>query len=935
MLLSVALVVLAATLLLMFAFSKLWQLHQTTDVERQRDVQRITAARHVKQELGAVRRRVEITQDETSAGVPETNGHLDALEQHLRTLQDLLSESEDGAARMQAIERHVIQMLIAAALMLAAMAVFWFWLAGRISSDPFAIDEAAALSRDEPEAYREHLEKLVESRTAEFHSAKARAEEVSRDFMNVLDATPDIIVLKDAQRRFKSVSRTYIEASGKKGWQDFRGKSADEIFKPDMAAKIRAEEDVQLASGQDLVIEERAATVAGGKRRMMTFTRSILRDDAGAVAGFLTQARDVTERNRAETELKLAKEAAEAASRSKSEFLANMSHEIRTPMNAIIGLTHLLRRDSHDPRQIAQLAKIGAAAHHLLGIINDILDLSKIEAGKLQLENTDFEVERVIANVCNLIRDKAEAKEVDLTVDLCGLPPVLHGDGLRLGQILLNFAGNAVKFTEVGSINLRARVISTDDNGMWVRFEVIDTGIGLTPEQQGRLFQAFEQADASTTRKYGGTGLGLAISRRLTELMQGRIGVDSTVGHGSTFWVELPLGHDRHVAEHGDTRRDVLSGQQAATMHLAAGEAEKRLRQRGGGRVLLTEDNPINQEVALELLAGVGLDVDLAEDGQAAVDKARATQYELILMDTQMPVMDGFVATRLLRSMPAYAQTPILAMTANAFAEDRDACLAAGMNDHLAKPVDPEVLYAALVRWLPPVHAGADATLDTVSPASTFSASENADALRPRLEQVVGLDVAAGLQSTGHWDLYLRMLDKFGASELPAQLCRQLAAGDAAGARHAAHSLRGVAATLGAVALAEGAAMLESALADVLENAHATAVPEELAKRAVALEADFHALCAALRSALPAALSIGTAPLSATDRSRLREVAARLDALLSTDDVEAVNLFRDEEPLLRAGFGTDVKRIARHIENFAFDEALAALRTAVNALGEP
>jgi signal transduction histidine kinase len=386
--------------------------------------------------------------------------------------------------------------------------------------------------------------------------------------------------------------------------------------------------------------------------------------------------------------LEEARAAAEAASRSKSEFLANMSHEIRTPLNAVIGMAHLLQRDESDPQRKAQAGRITLAARHLLAIINDILDLSKIEAGKLQLEQTDFVLAEVVGNVIDLMQESAAAKGLALRTDLADLPAQLHGDGLRLGQILLNFVSNAIKFTARGDICVRARPRTQDTGTLTVRFEVADSGIGLTAEQQTRLFEAFEQADASTTRKYGGTGLGLSIARRLTELMDGRIGVVSAPGAGSTFWIELPFGQ--------------IAARSAAMLDVA--DIEAALRARGPHRVLVVEDNEFNREIAVELLDNVGISADLAENGRIAVEMAGRGRYDAILMDMQMPVMGGIEAARLIRLQPEHVATPIIAMTANAFDSDRDACLAAGMNDHVPKPVDPDHLYATLLRWLTPVR---------------------------------------------------------------------------------------------------------------------------------------------------------------------------------------------------------------------------------------
>jgi PAS domain S-box-containing protein len=396
--------------------------------------------------------------------------------------------------------------------------------------------------------------------------------------------------------------------------------------------------------------------------------------------------RQVSERT---AELMAAKEQAEAASRAKSIFLANMSHELRTPMGAVMGITNMALRTAADPALSEQLGKINRASQHLLSVINDILDISKIEADGLILEQVDFSLGEVFDNLNNLIGHQAEARGIglrlDLPVELGGL--LLQGDPMRLGQILLNFTGNALKFTEQGSIEVGVSVVEAGAADVLLHFAVRDTGIGIAAEDLGRLFTAFEQADGSMTRKYGGTGLGLAISKRLAHMMGGEVGVDSRPGRGSTFWFTARLGKK--------------AGAQLAPPAFLRGSAEARIVARYAGcRVLLAEDEPINQEVAQSLLEHVGLMVDVADDGVAALALAQENVYDLILMDMQMPNLNGVDATRAIRADSLNQVTPILAMTANAFNEDRLVCLAAGMNDHMGKPVDPDRLFEYLLKWL-------------------------------------------------------------------------------------------------------------------------------------------------------------------------------------------------------------------------------------------
>ena len=773
----------------------------------------------------------------------------------------------------------------------------------------------------------------------------------------------------------------------------------------------------------------------------------------GESTGYLLIIEDITSRKVTEENMRSARALAEDASRLKSDFIANMSHEIRTPMNAIIGLSHLLMATEMSPRQRDYLQKVQGSSEQLLGIINDILDISKIEAGKVDVEEAEFRLEATLTGLAGVIGQRAAGKGLELVIDVAAdVPDAMVGDPLRVSQVLINFANNAIKFTDAGEVVIAVSVHERTHDSLTLHFAVTDTGIGLTKEQIGRLFVPFTQADMSTTRKHGGTGLGLTISRRLAQLMGGDVGVESVPGHGSTFWFTARFGlvpgqrvagsraamFSGHrvlvVDDNASARRSIasLAGRLGFRTGVAASasdaiEALKRgedngdpfdlalidrqmpvmngselalrlaglglirqprmallavsgeedvyqeaqqagfdqvllkpltvaslragldwlekagstpLRERvieaspqedagyksiEGARVLLVEDNELNREVAVEMLRQAGIDAEQAENGRIALNMLEKDEYDLVLMDMQMPVMDGIDATRALRRMPGLELLPVVAVTANVRPEDRRRCIDAGMNDFLGKPIEPEQLFGTLRKWIrrpsPSDQGVSKVKSPQQAPAKVAADLIVKDAPAAQLPLIEGLDAQGALARLQiSVEAYLRMVRGFCDKNSGAvdEIVRLQAAGDRVSAMRGAHTLKGVAGTIGARALGAAAEALERVLSDGTQD---KAPDREL--DAVRLE--LSRLIASVRAHMPvqaSAVAHAGAVLSAAGLGELEQ-------MLQDSDPEAVAWFERNATAIRGLLPGEVMiQMAAALRAFDLDGALRALRGA-------
>ncbi|MEI7450564.1 MAG: response regulator [Desulfomonile sp.] len=918
----------------------------------------------------------------------------------------------------------------------------------RSQAAALSLAEDAEMARSEIARYRDHLEQLVKDRTEELRVSEERTR-------LLLESAGEGIIGVSLDGKMTFVNPAACRMLGYSP-DEFEGKELHILIHyAHEDGSSYPQEDCpmhkSISGGTACHIDSEVLWRKDGTSFPVAYSSNPVHKD-GSLVGSVITFRDVTDRKQADEQVRRAKEIAEEATKAKSDFLANMSHEIRTPMNAVIGMAHLALQTELTPKQADYLTKIQRSAHSLLGIINDILDFSKIEAGKLEMESVDFSLDEVLDNVSTVVGVKVHEKELEFLMDTPqDVPLALVGDPLRLGQVLINLCNNAVKFTEQGEIVISTKLLEKQDEWVMLQFSVRDTGVGLTQEQKGKLFQAFSQADMSTTRKYGGTGLGLTISKRLVNMMGGEIWVESEAGKGSEFIFTAKFGLARKfsrrrlepsvdllgmrvlVIDDNASSREILQSlletmsfevtvaasaeegiaelekeanthpyrlvlmdwkmpgmdgikateliknlpslpqkpkviiataygreevmqrsekvgvdgfllkpvgqsvlfdsimialgkeaQERETVKRVSGRDEEELRKIRGARVLLVEDNEINQQVAEEILQQAGLVVRIANNGKEAVEMVKAGNFDVVLMDIQMPVMGGFEATQEIRRDERFQDLPIIAMTAHAMGGDREKSIEAGMNDHMTKPIDPDQLISALVKWVKP---GDRETSEGLSESS--SESKKVQNILPA--ELPGISIASGLgRVAGNRQLYTKLLCKFkdGQENAVDQIKAALQVGDVETAARLAHTVKGVSGNLGGDNLYQAASELEKAIKE--------------GKNLVLVMAEFDSQLKVVIDGIRVVEERLTAQQEPedsgaevrVDKEAVKTLLQEIAQLLESDLTEAMNRLEAlNRHLANSSVKEEFKRLEKQIESFDTDTALKTVETIAGKLG--
>ncbi len=916
----------------------------------------------------------------------------------------------------------------------------------RSQAAALSLAEDAEIARREIALYKDHLEQLVKDRTEELMASEERTR-------LLLESVGEGIIGVDVEGRMTFINPAACRMLGYSP-NDFEGNELCSLihYAHEDGAPYSVKDcplHQSISTGTTTHLDSEVFWRKDGKSFPVAYSSNPVHKE-GSLVGSVITFWDITARKLAEEQVRRAREIAEEATKAKSDFLANMSHEIRTPMNAVIGMAHLALQTELTPKQSDYLTKIQRSANSLLGIINDILDFSKIEAGKMKMESTDFLLDEVLDNVSTVVGVKAQEKDLEFLIEIQpDVPLALVGDPLRLGQILINLCNNAVKFTQKGEIVISSKLLEKGSQAVTLGFCVRDTGIGLTQEQQDKLFTAFSQADSSTTRKYGGTGLGLTICKRLVHMMEGEIWVESQSGKGSDFIFTAKFGLARKVSrkslqpssglkgmrvlviddnassreilqtlletmsfevsvvasaeegiaelereaeenpyqlivmdwkmpgmdgikasefikQHPDIphkpkiiivtaygREEVMqksqkigldgfllkpvgqsvlfdaimaaftndspSGKTVASPKVdRAGELKNVL----GARVLIAEDNEINQQVAKEMLEQAGFVVEIANDGREAVDMVKTGNFELVLMDIQMPVLGGFEATREIREDQRFKDLPIIAMTAHAMVGDHEKSLVAGMNDHVTKPIDPDRLLSALIKWLKPFERGA------LKEYNMHDETETDDVLA---SEIHGIVMTSGLSRVGgNKKLYLKLLAKFREGQETAfeKIKEALRSEDLMTATRLAHTVKGVSGNLGAEDLYHVAADLENAIRDQSDN-----LDELLTEFSRQLKVVMDGIEEFEQRRITSPIRYEIMPRVQTDVEAVKPLLQEMAQLLESDLMEAMKRLEAlKQHLMNSSVCDDFQLLEKQVEGFDTDSAMDSVQTIAQKL---